>query len=465
ESRQVDTQRSSTQYNLFHEDVGYVDPEFLSHFHFTDLTGQRVSITHRDAIAIQHTTALKWFGHSNVVGHLIDMIDAQGSRRALRIAHVIRKHPQNISFQFDVIMPIDQYFSLFNIDRNSRDHRIDATFLKLKDDELNPALDVLNHTLENTRPDGQIVVDNYRLDDLKQWAAIESDLFARSFSAHLHPASVMGVVSSALAILLLACFNYVNTSIAIAGRRLKEVGLRKVFGSSRRQLIAQFVMENILLILVSMLLAVYLLTLLIPAYNALYEIEVVQMTFISWQTIAIVVVSLLLIITVLAAAYPAIYLSGLSSLKIFREKVTLSGKNLFSKALLSFQLVLCFYNLFSLFVFLDNATFQEKMDRGYELARVINIPLSEPSQYNPLAARLSSAADVSSVSGTQQLIGFDVSRVSLIHEGVDIYPQYLKVGAGYLPDMGVALLKGRWFRGAEGSDSSAVIINQYFEKT
>lgn len=452
--------------DLFVESVGFIDPSFLNHFQFSNREGATVQLNGPDAIAITAETAIKWFGHTDVAGQSVNVVYDDQSTAVFRIAHVMEEYPQNISFQFDVLLPIEQYFAKQEIERNSWDHRISGTFLHLDPGQLEGALKTLNATLDGQKDESAgIIISSYQLDNLEKWGAIESDLFEHAFAAHLHPASVMGVVSSAIAILLLACFNYVNTSIAVAGRRLKEVGLRKVFGSSRRQLISQFVLENMLLIIISMLLSVYLLSHLVPAYNALYEVEVVQMAFISWDTIFGLAIGILLLVTILAAAYPALYLSGLSSLKIFREKVTLSGKNIFSKVLLSFQLMLCFYNLFSLFVFLDNATYQEQMDRGYSVDQVINVPLNRPEQYQPLATKVGQLPAVKQYSCTHQLIGFGVKRESLIYDGVDIYPQYLKTGADYLSAMGVELLKGRWFNSIEGSDEATIIINEHFERS
>lgn len=450
--------------DLYRQSIAFVDEGFLKEFQFPDQNGTPTNNVSKKDVIITEQTAIRLFGSVNAIGKLMKIVSDDGKHYPFRVSNVLAKVPQNTSFQFSMVISIDNYPDLKGIEIDNWNHRISGTFIKINSsDDTNVIVD-LNASLEFQKelPDG-ITVDKYRLDDLYKWPAIESELFERSFRGHLHPASVMGTISSAIAILLLACFNFVNTSIAVSGRRLKEIGMRKVFGSSKWQVIFQFMMENFLLILAGIILSIFFVSLLIPTYNALFEFEVVELEHVPWSTFLFLGAVLLITVTLLSGAYPAFYLSGLSSLSIFRNQAVLSGRNIFSKVLLSFQFMLCFYNLFSLFVFVENAEYQEQMDRGYAIRSTINVPLNVSDRFDLFRNELLKEPDIQMISGTEQIIGFGIRNESLVYEGVDIYPERLKVGPDYLRKMDVSLVKGEWFEKSENQNKSEIIINQLFE--
>ncbi|MEL6560795.1 MAG: ABC transporter permease [Bacteroidota bacterium] len=449
---------------LFREKVAFADQDLPGLLQFKNQNGDPISFKKNEVILTEQTS-IRLFGETTTTGETVRIMGNDGKYQTFLVADVLEKLPQNLSFQFSILLPFDNYKELTGFDSNQWSHRISGTFIQLQSTELERALTDLNESL--TYQDeffDEVHIDEYRLDNLKVWPKIESKLFQRSFRGHLHPASVLGTVSSAIAILLLACFNFVNTSIAVAGRRLKEIGLRKVLGGSKKQVVLQFMMENGLLIFTGLCLSFMVLSALIPSYNALYEFEVIELQHVPWKTFLMLGLGILILVTLLSGAYPAFYLSGLSSLSIFRNKVILSGNNVLSKILLSVQLTLCIYNLFSLFIFIENSIYQEELDRGYAIQSTINVPLSTSEQYDLLSNELEKHPDIAFTSSTHQLIGFGIRHESLVFEGVDIYPQRMHVGPSYLQDLGVTLAKGSWFTKTNADTHSEVLVNQLFEK-
>lgn len=455
---------SDGKQSLFRETVAFADKNLSELLQFKNQNGNPISLS-KNEIILTEQSSIRLFGKTTAKGETLRVRGNDGAYKIYRVSDVLKKLPQNISFQFSMLLSFDNYEELTGLNSNLWSHRISGTFVQLQSGELEGALTTLNKSLSyQDEFSTEVNINEYQLDNLKEWPEIESDLFERSFRGHLHPASVLGTVSSAIAILLLACFNFVNTSIAMAGRRLKEIGLRKVLGGTKKQLVLQFMMENCLLILTGLCLSFFVLSALIPAYNSLYEFEVIELQHVPWMTFLMLGLGILTLVKLLSGAYPAFYLSGLSNLSIFRNKVLLSGNNILSKVLLSVQLMLCVYNLFSLFIFIENSIYQEEMDRGYAIQSTINVPLSASEQYELLNNELQKLPDIALTSSTHQLIGFGIRNESLVYEGVDIYPQRMHVGPEYLKNMGVTLARGSWFTTTNSEISSEIIVNQLFEK-
>jgi len=451
---------------LFQEKAGFIDPTFLNHFNFSDVQGRQVRLEKNSyEMAISQNMAIRLFGKKNAVGEVVQLVTDDHQEISFKVSHVLVKTPHNSSFHFDLLISIHHYFKIYGISENDAESLVNASFLRLEKEDLPKAVKELEVLLSRKTDlhDG-IDISSYRLDNLLKWPAIEKDLFERAFPGHLHPASVLGILSSAFAILLLACFNFVNTSMAVAGRRLKEIGLRKVLGGNRKQIITQFMVENLLMIFLGMILSLIFLIVLIPIYNGLYQFELIQPDQVPVSSYVILAIFLLITVTLMAGAYPAFYLSGLSSLHIFRNKSYLSGRNLLSKVLLTFQFVLCFYNLFSLLVFIDNAQYQDSLDRGYLAREIINIPLKEARQFTILQQATENLPGVVTTSGSQGLVGFSVGKQSIDYEGTAYYNDFLKVGPNYLQAIGVDLIKGDWFIDNNSQQKNGIVINSMLER-
>lgn len=449
---------------LVRKKVAYVDPSFLQIFPFPDVQGNATGLSDLSSIVITRGMALSMFGRTDVVGEQLQFQDDRVGEKQYLVSAVLDDFPENISFRFDLIMLFDGYKDHEQIDRIDWASWVDGTFVRADNQSLGNLTDLMNGYLEiqNDHNQERRVV-NYRLDSIVDWPGFESRLYQSRFVGVLHPASVMGTISSAIFILLLACFNFINISISLSGKRLKEIAMRKVLGGSKRSIINQFMIENVWMVLTSILLAIIIAVWLIPSYNALFDYNIVQFRFLNWGPFLIFSVVLFTIVVLIAGGYPALYISRFPSLTIFREKARIGGSGKLLGILVALQFVICFYNVFSLMVFVENAAFQETLDRGYNVTHVLNIPVDGEEQYKLLEAELATAESVRSLGATQHLIGFHSTSKKVSVEGDELELASLKVGKQYLETMQVRLVKGRMLRKGDVG-KPVILVNALMER-
>ena len=136
------------------------------------------------------------------------------------------------------------------------------------------------------------------------------DTWSSGLMAGLHPAAVLAPMLMAITILLIACFNFANTAIASAGKRLMEIGIRKVAGGVRRQLLIQFMIENYIICFLALMVGIVGASILVPAYSSMWEYMTISLTFTEYWSFWLFLVLLLLLAGFVAGAYPALYISS-----------------------------------------------------------------------------------------------------------------------------------------------------------
>ncbi|MEQ8812420.1 MAG: FtsX-like permease family protein [Imperialibacter sp.] len=455
-------------HKLFMEGLSFTDPGFIRYFDLININNEPLPALSHGEVYVSDETAKKFFGDPYPVGKLLTVILPNHQEQLLTVKDVFPKLPNNTSFRLSVIADFDHLSDFYGLDENSWSNWVDGTFIYAPEGDMTRLVSQMNTYLDvQNQANKDLQISGYRLDNILEWPALEASLHNSAFVPQMHPAAVAGTLGSAIGILLLACFNFINTSIALSGNRLKEIAVRKVLGGNRTSTIAQFILENFLMIGIAVVIALALTYYMIPGYNAMMSYEIIQPDQIPWSTFVYFGLVLVLCVGLMASAYPAFYISKFPSLAIFRNKVVLSGKNRLMTVLLTMQFTLCFYNIFGLLVTADNASYQERLDRGYDLGGVINIPLSQPQQYTALADRLKQQTDVRQMAGTSSLIGFSFNNHSIGFNGQEYEVAELSVGAGYLETLEVRLINGSMFSQSETNTGEArkeVVINKMVEE-
>ncbi|MCR9252486.1 MAG: ABC transporter permease [bacterium] len=445
--------------NLFQENIGFVDQEYLQMFSFNFLHGKAFNSNGSQSIVIDDETALKLFDRTNIIGEVITLLLPGNNEVSYQISGVIEKAPRNTSFYFSMLAPFENYEKYYHVDGTSWDQWIDGTFIKTSESissikqQLNSKLKIQNSKNKD------LLVESYRIDSILDWPAFENQQYKGHFMGYLHPASVLGTISSAITILLLACFNYINTSIAISGKRLKEIGIRKIIGGHRKTIIIQFMVENTLMVLIALLISVGVSYFIIPYYNAMFDIQLVDFNMVDLTNLILFGVAVFTLVAFLSSAYPAFYISKFDSLEILKNKVRFSGKNLLFKGLLAFQFIVCFYNVFALLVFIENGEYQKNLDRGYSISNTVNIPLNSPEQFDILANELSKNPGITSISGTQDVVGFHTTDVAVTYASNEIQASQLRTGMDYIENIGVRLQQGQYLDKQHKDNQHNILIN------
>lgn len=269
-------------------------------------------------------------------------------------------------------------------------------------------------------------------------------------------------------ILIIAAINFINLSTAKSANRAKEVGLRKVVGSTRYGLVGQFLTESLLFSLLSFIAGIFLAWLMLPYFNLLAG----KSLSIPWQTVWFIpgIVVSALFVGLLAGLYPAFYLSGFKPAEVLKGKIAMGSKGGFLRSgLVVFQFSISIILIISTIVIYNQMEYILHKDLGYNKDQVLMIQGTNVLDANGMktlrqnllnlpAVKGVAASDYLPVEGTTRS-GTLFYRLSGKEKDI-VGGQIWQVDPGYLPTLGVRLVAGRNFSPMIAGDSQAVVINQ-----
>ena len=274
------------------------------------------------------------------------------------------------------------------------------------------------------------------------------------------------IVLSILAsiIMVLACINYMNIAVASAAYRLKEIGIRKVMGGVRKQLIYQFLSENAIVCLIAILLGIlWTQIFFLPGFRSLIP----NPLFIDFSDIRLwTYLAILFSVAVIGGAgYPALYISGFQPTAILRDKVRFGGKSMFRKVLLGMQYFFSFIAVIATIVLLQNDKYQRDLNWGYDKDDVIVVKVKGASAYDKLSKEIQRLTNVKNVAGSLDRIGSSTSEVTFEIDERRYTSEQLYIGWNLIETLGIKLVDGRSFdEDLESDRSQSVVVNQSFVK-
>ncbi|MBX2815202.1 MAG: ABC transporter permease, partial [Saprospiraceae bacterium] len=258
---------------VFSTGVAGVDPAFFDLFTFDFVQGSAASIEDERTLVIDEELLERhWPDGGNVIGDFMTLV--QGDQKIeFKIGGVFKKQPENSSMQQNAYLHVDALLQIQDYEATNW-ALFNSTFLRIPDprqvdmvtQELQDYVTVQNDAKEDYK------VAHYYLDPFVGMAvrAEKEGTWNHWFSQSLPTAAAAAPGIMSLLLLLIACFNFTNTSIATANRRLKEIGIRKVMGSAKRQIIAQFWGENLLLTFLALALGILIAAFLVPLYSSMW---------------------------------------------------------------------------------------------------------------------------------------------------------------------------------------------------
>ena len=423
----------------------FTDPGFFPLFSFPLVRGE-ARLSDPSTIVITETAARKYFGAVDAVGKTLTLYSDQPYKKILTVTGILKDPPVNSSIQFETLTSTDNFLGSGGSPVRKDDWGVisDAMFLKLADPrqaaQLSKAFDRYVPLEQAARQD--IKVTSFKLESLPQTAAQSGIVDKNAMLERPGDAAVVGPLILGCLILLSACLNFANTTVSQSRRRLKEIGIRKVMGSSRRQLILQQLLECAMIVLPAAGLAMLLDMIWLPAYNAMLIHHDIQAAYLRDHTLQAAVIVLVVVAAGLAGAYPALYLSRFNATNIFRGAIRFGGRNLFSRFLLGLQIAITFITLITSVAFARNAAFQRDYDYGYRRANIMGVWLPQGQDGRTLRDELSRLPGIQQVAGVRDQIGFSYHTWPLEAEGKKVECTYLEVGKDYTDLMGVRLIAG-----------------------
>lgn len=442
-----------------YEQTVYVEPDYFRMMTFPAVSGDPVkALEQSGSVVITEKTAKKLFGQEDPMGKLI----RYNNQHALQVGAVIQDLPENSSEHFDVVLP----FSLYEQENrdwiNKWDNSRIATWMELK-------------------PDINLAAFNIKLDKLyKEKAGNENaGLFAYPLSkmwlygefkngkpagGRIYAVMLLGVIG--LFVLLIACINFMNLSTARSERRAREVGVRKVMGAFRRQVIFQFLCEAMLITFLSLLLGVFLAVIALPALNH-YTGRSLTLEISNWK-IWLSLLGMVLFTGLVAGSYPAFFLSSFKPVSVLKGVIAnRKGGSVLRKGLVTFQFVVSIFLILATIVVFKQLQHAENRPVGYQAENLVEIPLRGDMgpKYQLLKNELSQISGVVSISGgTNNLISFGGATDGIDWPGKTADQRFwmtvTDVQYDWVKTAGLKMAEGRDFSQTFGTDTSGCLINE-----
>jgi ABC-type antimicrobial peptide transport system permease subunit len=449
---------------VFAEQAHFTDPSFFTLFNFPLLAGT-YDISNRNAVLITEATAKKYFGKENPVGKTLTFYADAPFAKPLTVCGVLKNPPSNSTFSFSFITHFQNCLQDKGDQLADDDWSwlVDAAFLHIPnptdakriESGLNGYLAVQNSARNDWK------VTDFKLITVKENARLSTVIQNNGLYERPSDAAAYGALVLAILIFISACLNFSNTTIAQANRRLKEIGVRKVLGSSHRQLIRQLMLEAAVVVVAAILLSMAFNSWWLPTFSAMFGNLWVEANYLTDNTLQLFLFLLLIITTLLAGMYPAFYVSRFNATSIFRGSVKFGGTNLFSRIMLGLQLSIAIITVIAGLAFAKNADYQRKFDYGYDLESSMGVVFNDSTSYIPLKNELAKIPEVKALAGTRNHIAFGFKTPVLEADGVKKEACYLEVGSDYIKTMQLQLIAGRDFDANSESDyNNALLITQ-----
>ncbi len=454
---------------LFNTWVSAVDPEFFDVFTVEMLYGDKSLLNDKRTIFISTEIREKHFpDNENPVGEIITYINGE-KRIEFKVGGIYRKPPQNTSFFSEAFVHYDNVFDIEGWDENNW-AIFNNTFVTVNnpddipkiEQQLQAYVEIQNRAKEDYK------VDHYYLDPFEGMAvrAEREDVWNHWFNNSLPTSAAIAPGIMAILILLIACFNFTNTSIAIANRRIKEIGIRKVMGSSKKQLIAQFLGENILLSLFALFVGLLIAAFLVPAYSAMWPFLDIKLSFTENFEFIGFLILLLLFTGIVAGSYPAFYVSGFRPSSILRGSVKFSGTNPFTRILLTLQYAISLIAIICGFIFAQNAEYQKNYDMGFNMESAVLAHVKNENGFTAMRNELIGSSLIKDIAGSRHSVTSSWYTDPIKFESSELDVNILDIGSNYLSTVGATILEGRDFiENSQNDVENSVIINEELVNT
>lgn len=452
--------------NVFDEVLVYADTGFFAMFTFPLQYGNPAALADPNAIILSASMAQKYFGKEMPLGRTLTLVTEAKERKQFIVQGVAAPFPNNAGFGFDLLTGYHTvHQSLKAQDWKTRTNG--GIFVQLRPHLAGPdagalAMQMARYLSPFNANNPEANVKSFALDNLRDPAPGAYNVFRRPAEAH-HPVLTIMFSLIALTMMALSCFNYVNISLGGVSRRLKEIGIRKVMGGQREQLVAQFMAENLLLCLIALLFGIMLTeTFLIPLLNA-NMVQKTSFSFTGNASLWLVLAGLLALTAIASGAYPSLYISSFKPVAIFTGRQKFSGKNILRRGLITGQFVLAFLAVIITVVLLTMVQKWEKLTWGYDPSQTMIVSLNDGEQFDLLRNEILKNPNVLRVAGAANHVGqgwrSETVQIGEAKQEVSCYD----IGAEYQEALGLDLTAGRFFESSRRvEDENAVVVNAAF---
>lgn len=460
-----------TKEGAFGQEALWADESLFNVFTFPLLYGHpSTALSDLHSLVISEDVAVKYFGRTDVLGQRLDIATGFTSQSFV-VSGVVKSTPQNSSLRLSMVLPMKNRQQRDN-DRHWVNFYLN-TFVKLR-----PGADIASVE----RRFSQVYARESR-DDVREME--EKYQFKEKISYHLQPLLDLhlstdlpadnglsgagnptgSLILSAIAVFLLviASINFVNLTVARSIKRAREIGVRKVVGGSRRQLVVQFLGESFVLSFFSFVLACLLTWLILPVFNQLAGKELAFSYLLDIQLV-LGYIFLFFLTGLLAGFYPALVLSRFRPVETLYGRFSFNGKNYLSRTLLVFQFTLSTFLIIAAITLYRQFDYLVGFDLGYDRSDVVSVKfnMKKAEELEVFRQELLKNPAIAMVSGDQDGSSYTLANINGDKE-INFNIKY--IDQHFFPLFKIPLIKGRNFSSSFSSDTSeAVVVNESFVK-
>ncbi|MFT3750363.1 MAG: ABC transporter permease [Agriterribacter sp.] len=454
-------------------DLLFVDSSFFTVFSFPLLQGDaKTCLKDPKSIVLSEDEAIKQFGTTDAVGKMV-MLKADSVFSPHRVSAVAKRAPQNSSIQFNILLPFresetdahndDNWYNFFLntfvlVNSKSNVSTIDSNMQKFY---VANAGKTFKAMVEKYGMGGDASMGTYYLQpytDMHMNTELPAQNGLTNASNPMYSYILSGI---ALFVLLIACINFVNLTVARSVKRAREIGIRKVVGGDRKQLIVQFLGESFVLCFIAFSLAVILVWAILPLFNDLAN-KALSFSYLFDAKLIGGYLLLFVLTGLLSGFYPALILSGYNPVETLYSRFNLKGKNYLQKSLVILQFSLASFLIIATFTIYAQFNYLTHKDLGYDDRNVIElykdrIKHDEGALFRSELLKNPNILEVALKNSGGWMTGAKIANDS------SIMFDYETVDEAYIPLMKIPVVKGRNFSKDHLGDAAySILVNESF---
>ncbi len=451
----------------FYQTITYADSNIFKLFTLPLISGNpEAALINPFSAVISENVAIKYFGRIDVVGEILELPDLSN---IFEITGVMENMPSNTHLNFDFLVSFSTQISLnysfhwWNFSYYTYLELVPGTNIGALESKIKRIS--ANYILDQEESSGyrqEYSLQNFR--DIHLTSDLRSEMEPNSKKSYVYIFSIIGVF-----ILVIACINFMNLATARSIVRAKEVGLRKVAGAYRSQLVGQFLGESIIMALLSLLLSIGLALLLLPQVNQFINKEL-SLNILNNSGVFFALISITFFTGIFSGSYPAIFLSSFNPAETLKGDFKNNRKgNGLRKFLVVFQFAISIALIAGTLVVFNQLQFLKTRNLGFNKEQVIFIPTRHAANasqnFKLLKEELIKRADIVAVSISSAVpgkgMGNNVVRLGWDDDAIWSDMRFLAVDYDFLTLFDIKMKEGRYFDERNGTDEQeAFIINE-----
>lgn len=444
------------QRSFYEDGMRLVDPTIFELFSFPWVKGdQKTALDAPESVVLTESLAKKYFGSEDPLGKTIVI----GRGMECRVTGLMADVPSNSHLQFTMLRSFATLPVRFQQWENSQWY----TYVQLRESaHIEKAAQKITASAHRHQPGAD---NQYLLQPLKRTRLYSTRLqYDSALRGDIKYVAIFSIL--AFLILLTACINYMNLATARSSSRAREIGLRKVVGAVRSDIIKQFLGESCVFSVLAMVLAIILVIVFLPWFNTVAGKDLISRSLLNAGFIP-VLLGILLVTSFLAGSYPALYLSSQQSIQILKSSLRSGGRAvIFRKILVVVQFAVTMFLIIGSLVIYNQVKFMQNKDLGYAKEQIVYMPMYGQlrEKYTAIKAELLQNPDIADVSSCFVPIGIGSGAYGIWDGKTTADEVHMYIGSvdyNYLDFFGMEMAAGRFFSRDFSTDATAAfVVNQ-----